>query len=103
MELPIGAISYGFAALAFAVLTGLLALSRRDKFHGFLLVLAAGVSCVWAALTAYTLIRDTYSVFPELLEIARDGLWLLLLWKIFESGGSQAPGQPQAVMRHAFI
>lgn len=103
MELPIGAISYGFAALAFAVLTGLLALSRRDKFHGVLLVLAAGISCVWAAVTAYTLIRDTYSAYPELLEIARDGLWLLLLWKIFESGGNQAPGRPQTVMRHAFI
>ncbi len=102
MELPIGAISYGFAALAFAVLTGLLALSRRDKFHGVLLVLAAGISCVWAAITAYTLMRDIHSALPQLLEIARDGLWLLLLWKIFAPGGGPI-GRPTTAMRRAFV
>ena len=103
MELPIGAISYGIAALAFAVLTVLLVISQREKFHGALLVLASGVTCGWAAMNAYALVYATNAAFPILLEIARDGSWLLLLWKIFESGARQGSAQTQASFKHLYI
>jgi putative PEP-CTERM system histidine kinase len=102
MELSIGAISYSFAALAFAVLTGLLVFSQRNKFHGVLLILASAVTCAWAAITAYAIIAGTHPAAPELLEIARDGLWLLLLWKIFESGASRMP-QSRPTLRRTFL
>lgn len=103
MTWPIGAISYGIAALAFAVLTVLLVISRRDKFHGALLILAAGVTCGWAVINAYALNYTTLAELPVLLEIARDGLWLLLLWKIFESGVCKNPEPTQASLQRIFI
>lgn len=99
MELSIGAISYAFAALAFAVLTGLLLFSQRNKLHGVLLILASAVTCVWAALTTYAVIADAHPAVSELLEILRDGLWLLLLWKIFESGACREAQSRPALQR----
>ena len=103
MELPIGAISYGLAGLAFAVLTGLLAISQRDKRLGVLLMLAAGLTCVWATVTAYAAVRTLNPLYPELLEIVRDGAWLLLLWKIFESGAQRNKGLPGITLRRIYI
>lgn len=103
MELPIGAISYVIAAVAFAVLAGLLAFSLRDQFQGALLLWASGISCLWSAVSAYVAIAGGNVVFPELLEIVRDGLWLLLLWKIFEVGGGSAEGPLPRSLRRVFV
>ena len=103
MELPIGAISYALAALAFAILTGLLAVSQRDKSLAVPLMLAAGLTCGWATLTAYAYIREVNAAFPELLEIARDGAWLYLLWKLFESGASRVQGASSTPLQRIFI
>jgi len=103
MELPIGAISYGLAGLAFAILTGLLAVSQRDKALGVLLMLAAGLTCVWATVTAYAAVRTISPLYPDLLEIARNGAWLLLLWKIFESGAQKNKGRSGSTLRRIYI
>lgn len=103
MELPIGAISYGLAGLAFAVLTGLLVISQRDKKLGMLLMLAAGLTCIWAALTAYAAVHAINPMYPELLEIARNGAWLLLLWKVFESGAQRTKGRSGVTLRRIYF
>jgi len=102
MELSIGAISYIFAALAFAVLTVLLLFSQRNKSHGVLLILASAVTCVWAAISAYASIGEAHPAVPELLEVARDGLWLLLLWRIFESGACRE-AQSRSTLQRTFL
>lgn len=103
MELPIGAISYGLAGLAFAILTGLLAVSQRDKALGVLLMLAAGLTCVWAMVTAFAAVRAVDPLYPDLLEIARNGAWLLLLWKIFETGAQKNKGRSGSTLRRIYI
>ena len=103
MEIPIGAISYALAALAFAVLTILLAISQRDKSLGALLILAAGLTCAWATVTSIAAVRDVPPLFPALLEITREGVWLLLLWKIFESGSLRKQTASKSALRPIFI
>jgi len=103
MDLPIGGISYGLAGLAFAILTGLLAVSQRDKALGAVLMLAAGITCVWATVTAYAAVRAINPLYPDLLEIARNGFWLLLLWKVFESGAQRSKGRPGNTLRRIYI
>ncbi|MBT9612379.1 MAG: PEP-CTERM system histidine kinase PrsK [Burkholderiales bacterium] len=84
--LSIGAVSYGIAAVAFVLLTGLLVSGWRGKFQGALLAAAAGVTALWAGLSAYaSAAAGALSAFADLLEIARDGLWLLFLWRLLVS------------------
>ena len=81
--LSIGAVSYGIAAAAFLLLTGLLVSGWRGKFQGALLAAAAGVTALWAGLSAYaSAMSGALSALADLMEIARDGLWLLFLWKL---------------------
>jgi len=81
--LSIGAVSYGIATVAFILLTGLLVSGWRGKFQGALLAAAAGVTALWAGFSAYaSATAGTLSALADLLEIARDGLWLLFLWKL---------------------
>lgn len=84
--LNIGAVSYGVAAAAFLLLTGLLVSGWRGKFQGALLAAAAGVTALWAGLSAYaSAAGGAMAALADLLEIARDGLWLLFLWKLLIS------------------
>ncbi len=84
--LSIGAISYGIAAVTFVLLTGLLLSGWRGKFQGALLAAAAGVTAVWAGLSAYaSATAGALAALADLLELARDGLWLLFLWKLLQS------------------
>ena len=103
MGLAIGTISYALAALAFAILTGLLAVSQRDKSLGVPLMSAAGLTGVWATMMAYAATHDIAPVLPALLEIVRDGAWLLLLWKIFESSSCYNQGQQSRALRRIYI
>lgn len=81
--LNISVVSYGAAALAFALLTGLLIYGWRGKFQGALLATAACITGAWAGLSAYaSATNGALSALADLLEIARDGLWLLFLWKL---------------------
>lgn len=79
----IGSISYGIATAAFLLLTGLLISGWRGKFQGALLAAAAGVSALWAGLSAYASASSSaLSALADVMEIARDGLWLMFLWKL---------------------
>jgi putative PEP-CTERM system histidine kinase len=103
MIFPVGAVSYGIAAVAFAVLASLLAFSWRGKFQGALLASAAGATALWAAASAYATATGKYAALADLLEIIRDGLWLLFLWKLFESRASLEQGRPRTQLQRVFI
>ena len=84
--LSVGSVSYSIAAVAFLLLTGLLVAGWRGKFQGALLAAAAGVTALWAGLSAYASgSGGAMSAVADLLEIARDSLWLLFLWKALET------------------
>ncbi|MHB1231447.1 MAG: XrtA/PEP-CTERM system histidine kinase PrsK [Burkholderiales bacterium] len=100
--LSIGAVSYGIAAVAFAALTGLLAASWRGKFQGALLATAAGASALWAASSAYATATNEYIALADFLEIVRDGLWLLFLWKLLESRASLETGRSRVQLQYLF-
>lgn len=103
--LSIGAVSYAAAAVAFTLLTGLLVYGWRGKFQGALLAAAAGVTSVWAGLSAYaSATGGALSSLADMLEIARDGLWLLFLWKLL-AANVQTAHQPlqQRMARWYFL
>lgn len=85
MFASIGTVSYAVAAAAFAGLTGLLLFSWRGKFQGALLVGAAAVSALWAGVSAYAATTGAFVGLADLLELGRDLLWQLFLWKLFET------------------
>ena len=86
IALSVGAVSYGVAAAAFLLLTGLLVSGWRGKFQGALLAAAAAVTTLWAALSAYAGgSGGALGAVADLLEIARDSLWLLFLGKLLSA------------------
>ena len=86
IALSVGAVSYGVAAVAFLLLTGLLVSGWRGKFQGALLAAAAAVTTLWAALSAYAGgSGGALGAVADLLEIARDSLWLLFLGKLLSA------------------
>ena len=93
MTPTIGTVSYALAAAAFASLAGLLLFSWRGKFQGALLTAAAAVTAVWAAASAYASATGGYAGTADLFELARDALWQLFLWKLFESRVSVDTGR----------
>ena len=103
MIFPVGAVSYVIAAVAFAVLAGLLASSWRGKLQGALLASAAGATALWAAASAYATATGKYAALADLLEIIRDGLWLLFLWKLFEARASLEQGRSRVQLQRVFI
>jgi len=83
IAISVAAASYGFAAVAFLLLTGLLVSGWRGKFQGALLAAAAAVTALWAGLSAYASgSGGALSAAADLMEVARNGLWLLFLWKL---------------------
>lgn len=102
MTVHIGAISYGAAAFAFALLTVLFLLSWRGKLQGGLLAGAAAVTAGWAGAVTYALVSDT-PMIPLLsgLEFARDGCWLAFLYKLLEAR-AEADAAHRAFLRRAF-
>jgi putative PEP-CTERM system histidine kinase len=103
MIFPVGVVSYSIAALAFAALTGLLTLSWRGKFQGAVLALAAGATAVWAAASAYATATGNYAALADLLEIIRDAMWLLFLWKLFEARAQVEQSPSRSQLQRVFI
>lgn len=103
MTVQIGAISYGAAAVAFALLTLLFLASWRGKLQGALLAAAAATTTVWAGGLAYALVGGR-AVAPLLtgLEFARDGLWLAFLYKLLEARAEQAEERHRLFLRRLF-
>jgi putative PEP-CTERM system histidine kinase len=78
-------IAYGVAALGFLTLNVLLLVSRRGDPLGYRLSVASAMSSLWAtgaAIAALTPFRNAAAVV-DLLEVARDAGWLLLLTGVF--------------------
>lgn len=103
MTVDIGAISYGAATFAFALLTVLFLVSWRGKLQGGLLVAAAAVTTSWAGTISYGLANDVaLAPLAVGLEFARDGFWLAFLYKLIEVRAEQAGARHQAFLRRAF-
>ena len=103
MTVHIGAISYGTAAVAFALLTMLFLISWRGRLQGVLLATAATVTTLWAGLTSYALIRELNLVqWVTALEFLRDGCWLAFLHKLLEARADQSEERYRIFLRRAF-
>ncbi|MGQ0384011.1 MAG: XrtA/PEP-CTERM system histidine kinase PrsK [Gammaproteobacteria bacterium] len=75
-----GVLSYGAAAIAFAVLTALLATSWRGRAPGVRLIGASGMTAAWAAGMAWFAWNGSLPVIVLYsLEMLRAGAWLLVL------------------------
>jgi len=75
-----GIASYGIAALSFLVLTVLLVTAWRGRRQGALLIMASGVTAVWAVILAAQSSSDHVPVLViYLAEAMRGGSWLLAL------------------------
>jgi putative PEP-CTERM system histidine kinase len=75
-----GTIGYAAAAVAFLVLAALLLTSWRGRSLGVRLIVAAGLTCIWAACIAWRSWTETLSpVLVVAAELLRDGSWLWLL------------------------
>ncbi len=79
----VAAVSYGAAALAFALLTALLLTAWKGRLQGGLLVAATGISALWAGLSAVHALRGVPPASAvALLEILRDGAWYCFLFSL---------------------
>ncbi|GAB6066791.1 PEP-CTERM system histidine kinase PrsK [Methylothermus subterraneus] len=79
----IGAVSYAIAAAAYAFLTLILATCWRGRVQGGLLLLAAGLTALWAGVNAWQLaFRALPAATVWSLETLYAGSWLLFLWRL---------------------
>jgi len=103
MTVHIGAVSYGAAAVAFALLTVLFLVSWRGKLQGALLAAAAATTTAWAGTLSYVLLSGVAWV-PLLtgLEFARDGFWLAFLYKLLEARTEGAEEKHRRFLRRVF-
>ena len=76
----IGVVSYGLAAVAFLILTLLLASSWRGQAKGLLLMVAAIASALWAATLAYEFATEgLLGQWWGIAETLRDIAWFTFL------------------------
>ena len=78
-------IAYGTAALGFMALNVLLLIGRRADPFGYRLSLASALSALWATAAAIAAFTTFTSAAPivDVLEVARDAGWLLVLTGVF--------------------
>lgn len=79
----IGAVSYAIAAAAYLILTAMLASCWRGRLQGGLLLMAAGLTALWAGVNAW---QQAFRTLPTALiwslEALHVGGWLLFLWQL---------------------
>lgn len=79
----VGVVSYAMAAVAYALLTVMLATCWRGRLQGGLLLLAAGLTCLWAGSNAWQLaFRTLPTAAIWSLEVLYKGIWLGFLWQL---------------------
>jgi len=80
MAMPIGAVSYAAAAVAFLFLSLLLVTSWRGRLQGVLLTAASVGTAAWAGAAAYLAARPHTAMIPaEVLEVLRSAFWFAFL------------------------
>ena len=80
MDINIGLISHSTSAVAFLVLTGLLLVSWRRGVIGAILLVACGLTTLWALASAYDAwLGGTLATLVGVLEILRTAGWLSFL------------------------
>lgn len=100
----VGTLSYGLAAVGFAVLALLLLIGWRGRVAGALLTISAGVSAVWSAFVAYQIaIGRPAWLALELLELARTVLWLAFLLTVMAYASAKHAPFRRAVWRMGFV
>ncbi len=80
----IGAIGYGIALAAFAVLTLLLVLSRRRQAISSRLIVASALTTVWAGVALLVSRLQAPYLLLQVSELGRDLFWTLFLIQILE-------------------
>jgi putative PEP-CTERM system histidine kinase len=94
--------SYGAAAAAFSILTGLLVTVWRNRVRGSLLTVACLLSAVWAGVLAYSGTQADVPFSRILLtEMAHDSIWLIFLSSLL--GGSVATKSNWLVRRGGVV
>ena len=88
MAIPILAVGYAAAAVAFVFLFALLVTSWRGRLQGMLLAVASLVNALWAATLAYAATQPHAATLPaEILEILRDAVWFAFLMVLLGYSG----------------
>lgn len=83
MDFSISAASYAIAAAAYLLLTAMLATCWRGRLQGGLLLMAAGLTTLWAGVNAWQLAwRTLPTALIWSLEVLHMGVWLLFLWQL---------------------
>jgi putative PEP-CTERM system histidine kinase len=86
-----GAIAYGTASAGFLLLTLLLITSWEGRAQGARLVVASGITALWAAVLAFDAWAGGIDVaVVAAIELLRDGVWLLVLTGLTERQGPWA-------------
>ncbi len=89
MELDLGTISYGVAALAFLLLTTMLATIWRERIEGARLAIACLTCTAWAGAAAFIPGQtDATLDAVYVLEIARNATWFAFLIGLFGHSGN---------------
>ena len=81
-------IGYATCAVAFIILTFLLAVSARDSWQGRSALLASFVTSLWAIFSAFQASSEYLdNIYLSILELLRDGTWLLFLVMMLVNAG----------------
>ena len=87
-----GIISYGLAVALYAMLSVMVAVRYLRRNIDRTLLMAALVSCLWAlVITSQALSGEPNIALRYLLEVLRDGAWILLLLAILHAAAHQKP------------
>ena len=87
-----GIISYGLAAALYAMLSAMVAARYLRRNIDRALLIAAVISCLWALVLALQpLTGQANFTLRYLLEVLRDGAWILLLVAILRTAANQMP------------
>ncbi|MFP5381033.1 MAG: XrtA/PEP-CTERM system histidine kinase PrsK [Gammaproteobacteria bacterium] len=82
--LLLAAFGYGLAAIAYLGLSGLIVASWQRRPQGRLLLFATALSAVWGFLSAFTAWGRLPVRLELVVEVARNGAWLVLLFYILQ-------------------
>lgn len=89
-----GTLSYGFASVAFLILTGLLAVGWDGSSRGASLVAAAAITCAWGLGLAGVAAANSVSLHAApVFEALRYGVWAYVL-----TDSAPAAGLPRALI-----